>query len=62
MKQKSLVLFNTLRWVAGLLVVIAINGCTTIKLVGDYDEKIDTGVTALQKDTETYLLAAQSAF
>jgi hypothetical protein len=37
--------------------ILLFTGCTSIKLVGDYDERIDTGVTALQKATETHLLA-----
>lgn len=43
-----------------LTVVVALTaGCTTIRLVGDYDEKIDQGVTALQKSTEAQLLAIE---
>jgi hypothetical protein len=41
------------------LVAIAIGllaGCTTIRLVGDYDKEIDDGVTALQRKTETHLI------
>ena len=39
---------------------IALTGCASIRLVGDYDEKIDSGVTQLQKDTATYLTKIQS--
>jgi hypothetical protein len=42
-----------LRWVCAL-VLLAFAGCTHITLIGDYDEVIDQGVTALQKKTETY--------
>jgi hypothetical protein len=50
-----------LRWLAVLLVLAALQGCAAIRLVGDYDEKIDEGVTALQKDTEAFLVKMESA-
>jgi len=49
------------RWLACLFIVIAATGCTTIKLVGDYDEQIDKGTTALQKDVETYLVKLEAS-
>lgn len=36
------------------------SACAGIKLVGDYDEKIDLGVTELQKATEAQLLAIEN--
>lgn len=38
------------------LLALMLSGCTTIKLVGDYDEQIDRGITALQKDMETFFV------
>jgi hypothetical protein len=32
----------------------------SVKLVGDYDEQIDKGVTALQKDTESLLVGMEA--
>lgn len=43
------------RWLSCLLVLAALAGCTTAKLVGDYDEQIDKGTTALQKDVDAFL-------
>ena len=42
------------------LAVAVLAGCATIKLVGDYDEQIDKGVTALQKDLEAFLVKLES--
>ncbi len=42
------------------LAVVVLTGCTTIKIVGDYDEQIDKGITALQKDTEAFLVKLES--
>jgi hypothetical protein len=42
------------------LIAIAISGCATVKLVGDYDEQIDKGVTQLQKDVETFLVKLEA--
>ena len=42
------------------LAVAVLAGCGTITLVGDYDEQIDKGVTALQKDLETFLVKLES--
>jgi hypothetical protein len=38
-----------------LIIGLAISGCT-IRLIADYDQKTDDGVTALQKKTETFLI------
>lgn len=43
-------------WLITLAVAFVLAGCSTIKLVGDYDEQIDKGVTQLQKDVETFLV------
>lgn len=43
-------------WLLMLFMSVVLGGCTTVKLVGDYDEQIDKGVTQLQKDTETFLI------
>ncbi len=40
--------------VTALAVVLLLAGCT-VKLVSDYDEQIDQGVTALQRKTEAIL-------
>lgn len=42
-------------WLAGCVLALTMSGCTTVKLVSDYDEKIDTGVTQLHKDTSAYM-------
>lgn len=38
-----------------LVIGLAISGCT-IRLVSNYDQKIDDGITALQKKTEAFLI------
>lgn len=38
-----------------LIIGLAVSGCT-IRLIADYDQKIDDGVTALQKKTESFLI------
>jgi low affinity Fe/Cu permease len=38
-----------------LIIGLAVSGCT-IRLIADYDQKIDDGVTALQKKTEAFLI------
>lgn len=45
-----------LRWLIATLVLLLLNACATVKLVGDYDEQIDKGVTALQRDVEAFLV------
>lgn len=42
------------------LAVATLAGCTSIKLVGDYDEQTDKGITALQRDTEAFLVKLES--
>jgi hypothetical protein len=44
-----------LQWLAALLVMVALQGCAPVRLVGDYDEHIDQGVTALQHDTDAFI-------
>jgi hypothetical protein len=48
-------------WLATFLIMMVLNGCSTIKLVGDYDEHIDQGVTQLQKDVETFLVKLEAS-
>jgi len=48
-------------WFVCLLVAALAAGCTTVKLVADYDEQIDKGATALQKDMETFLVKLESS-
>jgi hypothetical protein len=50
-----------LLWVMGLLLVFVQFGCTPIKLVSDYDDVIDKGVSAVQRDTETFLVKLESS-
>ena len=38
-----------------LIVGLTVSGCS-IRLIADYDQKIDDGVTALQKKTEAFLI------
>jgi hypothetical protein len=40
----------------------ALGGCAQpVKLVGDYDEQLDKGVSQLQKDVETFLVKLESS-
>ncbi len=48
------------RWLSSILLLVLISGCVTVKLVGDYDEQIDKGTTALQKEVETFLVKLES--
>lgn len=47
-------------WLITLFVALALGGCSTIKLVGDYDEQIDHRVTKLQRDVETFLVKLEA--
>lgn len=47
-------------WVITFFAALVLGGCSTIKLVGDYDEQIDKGVTQLQKDVETFLVKLEA--
>src|SRR4030043_778875 len=38
-----------------LVIGLTVSGCS-IRLIADYDQKIDDGVTALQKKTEAFLI------
>lgn len=60
MRDKANRAWHLGRWLACLVIGLAASGCTTVKLVGDYDEQIDKGTTALQKDFETYLVKLES--
>lgn len=48
-------------FVSAILLSMALTGCSTIKLVGDYDEQIDKGTTQLQKDAETFLVKLEAS-
>ena len=61
MKSKSHPVWFLWRWLICVLIVLTITGCSTIKIVGDYDEQIDKGTAALQKDVETYLVKLESS-
>lgn len=39
-----------------LLIALVLCGCVSVKLIADYDQKIDDGVTALQKKSEAFLV------
>lgn len=43
------------------LLALALSSCSTVKLAGDYDAQTDQGVTALQKDMESFLVTLESA-
>lgn len=38
-----------------LLIVAAFSGCTSVKLIADYDETIEKGITGFHKKMETHL-------
>lgn len=42
------------------LIMVGLIGCSGIKLVADYDENIDKGISSLQKKTEKLLLTIES--
>lgn len=42
------------------LLALLLSGCSSVKLAGDYDAQTDKGVTALQKDMESFLVALES--
>ncbi|MGX9725878.1 MAG: hypothetical protein ACTFAK_00745 [Candidatus Electronema sp. VV] len=48
-------------WLTVLLMSFALGGCVPVKLVGDYDEHLDKGVSQLQKDMETFLVKLESS-
>ena len=50
MKIKKIYLFIS------VILALILSGCATIKLVGDYDEQTDRGITVLQKDMETFFI------
>lgn len=47
-------------WLVSLALAAILSGCSTIKLVGDYDEQLDKGTTALQKEVEAHLIKLES--
>jgi len=48
------------KFILAVLLATMIGGCATIKLVADYDEKIDVGVTELHKLTEEFFIKLES--
>jgi hypothetical protein len=44
-----------------LAVSVALTGCVSVRLIADYDQKIDEGVTALHKKTETFFVKLERA-
>ncbi len=46
--------------IALLLISLALSGCSGIRLVGEYDEQTDKGITALQKDMEVFFVKLES--
>lgn len=38
-----------------LILLLAFSGCTTVRLVSEYDKRTDDEITALQKKTEVFL-------
>ncbi len=61
MKANNLRHSQTLITVVCLLSIFVATGCVSVKLVGDYDKQIDEGVTSLQKDTESLLVALEAS-
>lgn len=61
MKKSNLKLSRYFVPLVYILTIVLITGCASVKLVGDYDAQIDEGVTALQKDTETLLVALEGS-
>jgi len=49
------------RLTAALLAAAVLAGCATVRLVGDYDEQIDKGTTALHRAFETFLVRLESS-
>jgi len=60
MKNSKFVKRSHLQFILIAFLAIMIGGCATIKLVADYDEKIDTGVTELHKQLEEFLVKLKS--
>ena len=42
-------------WLCIIILGLTVSGCA-VRLIADYDQKIDDGVTALQKKTEAFLI------
>jgi hypothetical protein len=54
--MRPITLTKVWRMVLAMLFILVTTGCSTIKLVGDYDEEIDKGATALHKAVETHFV------
>lgn len=61
MKNKKLFPVSIWMYLSALLITFSITACSTIKLVGDYDEQVDKGVTQLQKEVETFLVKLEAS-
>ncbi len=42
-----------------LLVIMILTGCTSIRIIADYDEQTDISITAFQKKMETFLISLE---
>lgn len=60
MNREILPITNYLNLLLVFLLMTGVAGCAEIKLVSDYDEKIDKGVTELHKLTEEFLVKLES--
>lgn len=58
--KKCLTKTSVMLRLASLSLVLVMSGCT-VKLISDYDSSTDKAVTALQKKTETHLIALENA-
>jgi hypothetical protein len=50
-----------LHFILLFFIAIGLAACTTIKLIGDYDEQIDKGTTTLQREVESFLTRLESS-
>lgn len=56
MKKAGMLKAASLYSLLSLIMVLVCHGCVTVKLVADYDENIDKGITDLQKRSDAFLL------
>lgn len=57
MKKVYVVRMASMQMILSAMIILACVGCISVKLVSDYDENIDKGVTEIQKKTEAFLLS-----
>ncbi len=55
MGKVSMVRYRLWSVVLSMLILMAV-GCFSIRLISDYDKKIDDGITDLQRKTESFLI------